>query len=89
VYIIDKTPALPFTGIKGVSHRSVPHAPPMLSDGGVPPPQGYAAYREICRITFNMPSHGFLKLISDEPFEPPSPRHLHRTQVQVRTQRNP
>ena len=29
-----------------------PHVPPMLSDGGVPPHQGYAAYRKICRIIF-------------------------------------
>lgn len=39
MYIVHKTPALPFTGIKGVGHRNnSPHAPPMLADGGVPPP---------------------------------------------------
>ncbi len=40
MYISAKTPALPLIGIKGVNHRKTsPHAPPMLADGGVPPPQ--------------------------------------------------
>ncbi len=44
----------PLLSVCGVyTTASGPHAPPMLSSGGAPPPQGYAAYREmICRITF-------------------------------------
>lgn len=39
MYIVDKTPALPFIGKEGVGHRNYSlHAPPMLTDGGVPPP---------------------------------------------------
>ena len=39
MYIVRKTPALPFIGMKGVGHRNYSlHAPPMLTDGGVPPP---------------------------------------------------
>jgi hypothetical protein len=39
MYIMGQTPALPFIGIQGVNHRKYsPHAPPMLADGGVPPP---------------------------------------------------
>jgi len=39
MYISHKTPALPFIGIKGVEPpNNSPHDPPMLADGGVPPP---------------------------------------------------
>ena len=54
MYIVTKTPALPFIGIWVSATGNGQHVPPMQSDGGVPPPQGYAAYREICRITFKL-----------------------------------
>lgn len=44
MYISGETPALPLIGNNGVDHRKYsPHAPPMLTDGGVPPPQGCQA----------------------------------------------
>jgi hypothetical protein len=43
VYIIPKTPALPFIGILVSATANDQHVPPMQTIGGVPPPQGYAA----------------------------------------------
>ncbi len=50
MYISGETPALPLIGNNGVDHRKYsPHAPPMLTDGGVPPPQGCQACQRHAR----------------------------------------
>ena len=51
MYIIGKTPALPFIGNWVSATGNGPHVPPMLTNGGVPPSR-LCGMSLTCRIIF-------------------------------------